>query len=119
LRVLVGLYMISWIVSTVGFGLLAVLIVYLFTGQPSAYDTAPKGKPAKPRFKAPANWTPTAKVGPSGAMLYTDSNRSAASGLIDSYTPVQVVDKQLGAARVVSASGEAGWIDLRTLTEGV
>ncbi len=117
LRVLVGLYTLAWIVSTLGFGLILFLIVYLFTGQPSKYDTTPKGKSQKSQFKTPRNWTPTAKVGPAGAMLYRDSSRSDASGIFDSYTPVQVVDRQGNAARVVSADGESGWLDLRTLTE--
>jgi len=118
-RVPVGLYMLFWIVSTLGFGLIVILIVYLFTGQPSAYDLVGKGKAPKPRFKAPANWRATAKVGPSGAMLYADASRAEASGIFDSFTPVQVVDKQGGLAHVVASTGEGGWIDQRTLTEGV
>jgi hypothetical protein len=116
-RVPIGLYMIFWVVGTLGLGLIWILIVYMFTGEPSTYDRTPRGKAPKPRFKEPANWQPTAKVGPSGAMVYADPYREAASGILDSYTPVQVVDKQGSAARVVAASGESGWIDLRTLTE--
>jgi hypothetical protein len=118
-RLLVGLYMLLWVIGTLGLGLIFILIAYLVTGEPDHYDTVGKGKPPKPRFKAPANWSPTARVGPSGAMLYADANRVAASGIFDSFTPVQVVDRQGGFAHVVAATGEGGWIDLRTLTEVV
>ena len=115
-RVPVGLYMLVWVIASLGTGLIWIGIVYLFTGNPSAYDAAPKGKAPKGP-KAPRNWSPTAKIGPAGAMLYRDSTRVDASGIFDSYTPVQVVDRQASAARVVAANGESGWIDLRSLTE--
>ena len=117
-RVLIGLYMLGWVISTLGIGLVVIGIVYLFTGEPSTYDRTGGGKKQKPRFKAPSNWQPTAKVGPSGAMLYTDEYRMDSSGIFDSWTPVQVRDKRSGAAYVVAASGEGGWIDARTLLEG-
>ena len=117
LRVLVGLYTLGWIVGTLGFGLIVILIIYLFTSNPSAYETSGRGGSRKSLVKAPRKWSPTAKVGPAGAMLYRDSSRADASGIFDSYTPVQVVDRQGSAARIVSANGESGWVDLRSLTE--
>jgi hypothetical protein len=97
-------------------------VIYLFTGEPAAYDYygfRGKGKEPKPRFAAPADWRPTGRVGPSGAMLYARPDSPDSAGIFDSFTPVQVVDKQNGFAHVVAATGQRGWIDDRTLTEGV
>ena len=91
-------------------GALAILIAHIMFGN--------RDKEPKPRFKAPAGWYATGKVGPSGAMLYDGPGSGDAAGIFDSFTPVQVVDKQGGYARVVAATGQGGWIDLRTLSEG-
>jgi hypothetical protein len=118
-RLLVGLYMLFWIISTLGFGLIFIGIVYLFTGEPDNSEVFKKGKAPKPRFKPLAEWRATGRVGPSGATLYADPYRAAPAGIFDSWTPVQVMDKRDGYAKVVAATGEGGWIDLRTLTDGV
>jgi hypothetical protein len=118
-RLVAGLFMISWFISTAGLGLVFLGIVYLFTGEPDSSETYRPGKAPKSRFKPPRAWRATGRVGASGATLYADSSRGAPAGIFDSWTPVQVTDKQNGLAQVVAASGEKGWIDLRTLTEGV
>jgi hypothetical protein len=117
-RLLVGLYMLLWVISSLGLGLVVIGIVYLFTGEPAAYELVRKGKPPKSAFKPPRNWEPTGRIGPSGATLYTDAARGAPAGILDSWIPVQIVDKRNGLARVVAATGEGGWIDVRTVTEG-
>jgi hypothetical protein len=117
-RLIVGVYMLLWVISTAGFGLIFIGIVYMFTGEPASYDLVKKGKPPKSPFKAPRNWQPTGRIGPSGATLYTDAARGAPAGILDSWIPVQIVDKRNGLARVVAATGEGGWIDVRTVTEG-
>ena len=117
-RLIVGVYMLLWVISTVGLGLVFIGIVYLFTGEPASYDLVRKGKPAKSRFKAPRNWQPTGRIGPSGATLYTQAAGGAPVGILDSWVPVQIVDKRNGLARVVAATGEGGWMDVRTVTEG-
>ncbi|MEP7378437.1 MAG: hypothetical protein ABI725_02635 [Chloroflexota bacterium] len=118
-RVLVGAYMLLWVISTLGLGLIFIGIVYLFTSEPDSSELFRRGKPPKPRFKAPAAWRPTGHVGASGATLYADENLQQPAGIFDSWTPVQVVDKRHGLAQVLAESGERGWIDLRTLAEGV
>ena len=118
-RVLVGAYMLLWVVSTLGLGLIFIGIVYLFTGEPEAIDFYTKQREAKPHFKSPSGWRATGRVGPSGAMLYSDAQRQENVGMFNSGVPVQVMDKRNGLARVVAATGEGGWIDVRTLTEGV
>lgn len=118
-RLLVGLYMLWWIISTLGFGLVLIGIVYLFTGEPDSSEVVRAGKAPKPRFKPPVGWRATGQVGPSGATLYSDPDCRAPAGIFDSWTPVQVTDKRNGSAQVIAESGEGGWIDLRTLAEGV
>jgi hypothetical protein len=117
-RFLVGAYMLMWVISTLGFGLIGIGIVYLFTSEPSGIDYYKQGKQPKPRFSPPSKWQPTGRVGPSGATLYSDAHRASAIGILDSFVPVQVVEKSLGYARVVAATGEGGWMDTRTLIEG-
>ncbi len=116
---LVGAYMLLWIISTLGVGLIFIGVVYLFTGEPDETYFYTKQKAPKPRFKPPANWNATGRIGPSGATLYANPNRETPAGIFDSWIPVQVMDKHNGWAQVVAESGEGGWIDLRTLTEGV
>jgi len=121
-RVLFGGWVLLAVITSLGFYLIFVGIVYLFTSEPAAYDYygmfGNRDKEPKPRFKAPTGWYATGKVGPSGAMLYNGPGSGDAAGIFDSFTPVQVVDKQGGYARVVAASGQGGWIDMRTLSEG-
>ena len=118
-RLLVGASMLLWVVSTLGFALIVIGIVYAFTGEPQSGDIFfTTEKQSKPRTKAPAHWQPTGRVGPSGAMVYSSANRAASVGILESSLPVQVMDKRNGLAQVVAASGEGGWIDVRTLTEG-
>ncbi len=117
-RVLVGAYMLLWIISTLGFALIFIGIVYLFTGEPDNGYFFTTEKQSKPRNKAPHDWQPTGRVGPSGAMIYSTSNRASSIGILESSIPVQVMDKRNGLAQVVAASGEGGWIDVRTLMEG-
>lgn len=117
-RLLVGLYMLLWVIASLGLGLVVIGVVYLFTSEPASYDVVRKGKPPKSPFKPPRNWEQTGRIGPSGATLYTDAARGAPSGILDSWIPVQIVDKRNGLARVVAATGEGGWIDVRTVTEG-
>jgi hypothetical protein len=117
-RIPVGLYMLLYVIGSFGFGLLFIGIVYLFTSEPDAVDFYRPDKPAKPRFAPPPNWQQTARVGPSGAMLYGSAARESAVGIFDSWLPVQVVEKRHGVAHVIAATGERGWIDDRTLLEG-
>jgi hypothetical protein len=118
-RLIVGLYMLTYVVTSLGTALIFIGIVYLFTGEPASYDLVRKGKEPKPAFKPPRNWEATGHIGPSGATLYTDATSGQPAGILDSWIPVQVTDKRNGLARVTAATGEGGWIDLRTLTEGV
>ena len=57
-------------------------------------------------------------MGPSGATLYKGPVSEEPDGYFDSWTPVQVVESQNGLAHVVAATGQRGWIDVRTLTVG-
>jgi hypothetical protein len=116
-RVLVSLYMASSIVFSAGFALIPIAVFYAFTGEPDVYATEPHGRPSKPRFTTPVGWHASGHVGPSGATLYTEPNRHGTAGIFDSWTPVQVMDRRDGYARVVAETGEGGWIDLRTLME--
>ena len=118
-RVLVGAYTLFWIVSSLGLGLIVLGVVYLFTGEPEAIDFYTQQRKTKSRHSAPRHWRATGRVGPSGATLYTDPNREAPAGMFNSWTPVQVMDRRSGFARVVAETGQGGWIDLRTLTESV
>lgn len=122
-RVLFGVPVLLSVIFSLGLALIWPFgVIYLFTGEPAAYEYygfRGKSKEPPPRFKAPANWQASGRVGPSGAMLYRDPARTELTGIFDSYTPVQVVDRQNGLAHVVAATGQGGWIDLRTLTEGV
>jgi hypothetical protein len=119
-RFLVGLYMLLWVISSLGFAVLVILVVYLFTSEPETYSGVfNRPKPAQPRFAPPQDWQANGRVGPSGAMAYSDADQGASVGVFYSGIPVQVTDKRNGLAQVVAASGERGWIDVRTLTEGV
>jgi hypothetical protein len=121
-RIVFGGWILLGVIFSFGFSLIYLGIVYLFTSEPAAYDYygmfGSRDKEPKPRFKAPADWQATGHVGPSGATLYADSDRTESAGIFDSFTPVQVVERQNGLARVVAATGEGGWIDQRTLSEG-
>lgn len=117
-RLLAGIYMMFWVVSSLGTALIFLAVVYFFTGEPSSSDTEQAG-PAKPRHKQPANWQATGRVGASGAMVYSDTNRQSIVGMFESFIPVQVLDRKLGLVQVLAASGERGWIDSRTVIEGV
>jgi hypothetical protein len=52
-------------------------------------------------------------------MLYSNAEQDASVGILDSFVPVQVLDRRGGLANVVAATGEGGWVDLRSLQEGV
>lgn len=115
-RWLVGLYMAWWVISSLGFALIFIGIVYLFTGEPEPEPSFWRTeRPASPRYKRPVDWQPSGKVGMSGAMVYSDPQRTDALGIFDSGIPVQVTDERDGYARVIAATGLAGWIDTRTL----
>lgn len=118
-RFLAGLYMLLWIVSSLGLALLFIGLAYLVTSEPEPESGWDERRPIKPRFTKPRNWLPTGKVGPAGAMVYSNAEQDASVGIFDSFIPVQVLDRRNGLAHVVAATGEAGWIDLRSLTEGV
>jgi hypothetical protein len=120
-RILFGGYTLLGVITSLGLALIPIGIVYLFTGEPASYDYhgfRGKRKETKPRIKTPTGWQATGRVGPAGAMFYSGPGSGAAEGIFDSATPVQVVEKQNGYAQVVAATGQRGWIDLRTLTEG-
>jgi len=116
-RVLVVVYMVLWVIGTLGLGLIFIGIVYLFTATPSPYEYARSGSRQKAaKFKAPTNFEPTGRVGPSGAMLYSDSQRSALIGQFESYIPIQVLEERNGFSHVVAGSGQSGWVDNRTVS---
>src|SRR3954452_14311670 len=117
-RIPVGLLMLLSVVLSLGTGLITIGIFYLFTGEPQAYDTYRQGKSAKRQFSAPRGWHATAHIGPSGAMAYSQSTRDGSTGIFDSWTPVQVTERKNGLAKIVAATGQAGWIDVRTVIEG-
>jgi hypothetical protein len=50
-------------------------------------------------------------------MAYGDEHRDGSTEIFDSWTPVQVTDRKNGLAHVVAATGQRGWIDVRTLTQ--
>lgn len=117
-RLLVSLYMVLWLLSTAMLGLVVIGVVYLLTSEPDVYTGHfAERKPDKPRWAPPVNWQATGKIGPSGAMFYSDAEREATLGVFESFIPVQVVDRRNGLAHVIAATGERGWIDTRTLTE--
>jgi hypothetical protein len=119
-QLLVGLYMLLWVLSTALLGLLVIGVVYLFTTEPEVYTgLLAERKPEKPRWKPPVDWQPTGRIGPSGAMAYSDAQRGETVWVFESFVPVQVVERLDGIAHVIAATGERGWIDTRTLTEGV
>ncbi len=118
-RLVVGVWVLLSVISSLGLDLIFIGIVYLFTAEPDSSEVFRKGKTPKPRFTPPADWLATGRVGPSGAMVYSNAHRETSLGMIDSWVPVQVMDKSNGYAKVVAATGEGGWIDARTLTEGV
>jgi len=117
-RWVAGIYVVLWIVSTVGAALLFIGLAYFFTGEPetpSVWRREPD-RPAPPRHRPPANWQATGKVGLSGATVYSDPQRQEPVGILDSEVPVQVLDLGGGVARVVAKTGLGGWIDARTLS---
>lgn len=91
-------------------------IVYAFTGEPAAYEYA-RAAPQQqaPRYKAPANFAASNRVGPSGAMLYSDAMRTELIGQFESYVPIQVLEQSGGFSRVTAATGQSGWVDSRTV----
>ena len=117
-RLLGGVYMLFWVVSTAGFALVLLLITYFLTEDPapraSIFDTRPQHMR---KYKTPAGWHQDGKVGPSGAMFYGDEERESALGIFSSGIPLQVGEKRNGLAHVVADTGERGWIDLRTISE--
>jgi len=118
-RFFVGLYFLLGVISSLGSYLLIIGIFYLFTGEPevtSNYGYRAE-RAAQPQYSPPRGWHATASVGPSGAMAYGGEHRDGTVVVIDSWTPVQVVDKKNGLAHVVAATGQRGWIDVRTLNE--
>jgi hypothetical protein len=122
-RIVFGGWTLLGVIFSFGFSLIWLGIVYLFTSEPAAYDYygmfGSRDKEPPPRFKAPNEWQATGHVGPSGATLYEGpGSEESSAGIFDSWTPVQVVEKQNGFAQVVAATGQRGWIDVRTLTEG-
>jgi hypothetical protein len=116
-RFFVGLYFLMGVIGSLGFNLLIIGVFYLFTGEPSTYETERQGKNAQPQYSPPKNFHATAAVGPSGAMAYGGEHRDGTVEIIDSWTPVQVMGKKNGLVEVVAATGQRGWIDSRTLTE--
>jgi len=121
-RIIFGGWTLLAVIFSFGLNLIWIGIVYLFTSEPAAYDYygmfGSRDKEPKPRFKTPVDWQATGRVGPSGATLYEGPEPEESAGIFDSWTPVQVVEKQNGFAQVVAATGQHGWIDVRTLTEG-
>lgn len=119
-RWIAGVLMILWIVSSLGLALIVIGIVYAFTSEPDEYrGTFAQRAPVKRRFTPPVNWHATGRIGPSGAMAYSDVERAGMVAIFDSYIPVQVIERHDGLAHVVASSGERGWIDARTLSEAV
>ena len=121
-RIVFGGWTLLGVIFSFGFSLIWLGIVYLFTSEPAAYDYygtfGSRDKEPAPAFKTPTDWQLSGHVGPSGATLYKGPVTEEPDGYFDSWTPVQVVERQNGFAQVVAASGQHGWIDLRTLTEG-
>jgi hypothetical protein len=115
-RLIVGVWTLGYVISSLGLFLVVLGIIYLFTGQPDSSETYRKGRAPKPRFKAPHSWQATGRVGPSGATIYSDAIGGDQAGIFDSFTPVQVTDRRDGLAHVIAATGEHGWIDTRVLT---
>jgi hypothetical protein len=118
-RSLVGLYFLIGIVGSLGLSLIFIGIVYLFTSEPeiaSNYGYR-SDAPPRPKISPPRGWRQTGTIGPSGAMAYGDEHRDGSTEIFDSWTPVQVTDRKNGLAHVVAATGQRGWIDVRTLTQ--
>jgi len=116
-RILVVVYVILWVIGTLGLGLIFIGIVYLFTATPSPYEYASSGpRQQVPKFRAPSNFQPSGRVGPSGATLYSDSMRTELVGHFDSYIPIQVLEERNGFSHVVAGTGQSGWIDARTVS---
>ena len=119
-RWLVGLWVLLGIIGSFGFYLIFIAIAYVFTSEPEQESIfSQRQQPAKPRFKPPRDWRPTGRIGPSGAMVYAGTDREGPIAMFVSWLPVQIVERRDGYTRVVAATGEAGWIDDRTVTEGV
>jgi hypothetical protein len=116
-RLIIGVWMLLGVITSLGLLLIVLGIIYLFTGEPDSSETFGRVKAPKQRFKAPANWRATGHIGPSGATVYSDAVGGHPVGIFDSFTPVQVTDRRAGLAHVVAATGESGWIDTRVLSE--
>jgi hypothetical protein len=115
-RLLVAIYMVLWVIATLGIGLIVIGIVYLVTAEPAAYEHARAAPgPQAPKYRAPTNFQPTNRVGPSGAMIYSDALRTELIGQFESYVPIQVLDQSGGFSRVTAATGQSGWVDNRTV----
>lgn len=115
-RAIVVVYMILYVIGTLGLGLILIGIVYLFTGEPASYEYARAAPgPQTPKYKAPTNFQASNRVGPSGAMLYSDAMRTELIGHFESYVPIQVIEQSGGFSRVTAATGQSGWVDSRTV----
>jgi hypothetical protein len=118
-RWIIGLWLLLGIVTSFGLSLIPLAIAYLLTGEPETETFFRQDQPVKPRFTPPRDWQPSGRVGASGATVYEDADRGEPVAMLESFLPVQVMDRRRGYTRVVAASGAAGWIDDRTLSEGV
>jgi hypothetical protein len=111
------IYTVLWTVSSVGLALVFIGIAYLLTGEPEteSHWRREPDRPPPPRYKAPVNWQPTRRVGPSGTTVYQDPDRTLPFAILDSDVPVQVTERGEGVAQVVAQTGLMGWVDVRTL----
>jgi hypothetical protein len=118
-RWVAGVYVVLWLISSLGLALVFIGIAYLLTGDPEPGETRWRrepDRPAAPRYKRPSNWQPTRRVGPSGTTVYYDPDRTMPVAMLDSNVPVQVTERGEGVAQVVAQTGLMGWVDVRTLT---
>jgi len=117
-RWLGGVYTSLWVIGSVGLGLVLIGVAYLLTGEPDAsalHRSNEVERPVAPRYRRPTNWQPTRRVGPSGATVYYDPDRTMPVARLDSDVPVQVTERGEGVAQIVVQTGVMGWVDVRTL----
>jgi hypothetical protein len=118
-RWVAAIYMVLWLISSLGLALVLVGIAYLLTGDPESTGVRWRREPehpVAPRYRPPVNWQPTRRVGPSGTTVYYDPDRTLPVAMLDSNVPVQVTERGEGVAQVVAQTGLIGWVDVRTLT---
>jgi hypothetical protein len=117
-RWVAGIYVVLWLISSLGLALLFIGIAYLLTGDPQPSGIRWRREPERPaaaRYRPPVNWQPTRRVGPSGTTVYYDPDRTMPVAMLDSNVPVQVTERGEGVAQVVAQTGLIGWVDVRTL----